>query len=42
MRKLAEKIGMKEEGRRREAILYEGSLVDVIEYGILQNEFLID
>ena len=42
MRKLAEKIGMKKEGRRREAILYGGSLVDVIEYGILQNEFISD
>jgi RimJ/RimL family protein N-acetyltransferase len=39
MQKLAEKIRMKQEGRRRQAILTDGFLVDVIEYGILRDEF---
>ena len=39
MQKLAGKIGMKQEGRRRQAILSAGSWVDIIEYGILRDEF---
>ena len=39
MRKLAERLGMREEGRRREAAFKDGKFVDVIEYGILESEF---
>lgn len=39
MQKLAEKISMKQEGVRRQAILTDGFLVDLIEYGILRDEF---
>ena len=40
MQKLAEKLGMKQEGIRREALYKDGSYRDVIEYGILEHEFL--
>jgi len=39
MQKLALKLGMQEEGRRREAILKLGEFADIIEYGILINEY---
>lgn len=38
--KLAQFLGMKEEGRRREAQFKNGKYVDTIEYGILKSEFL--
>lgn len=39
MRKLATALGMTEEGRRRAAMWSDGQWVDVIEYGILAEEF---
>lgn len=39
MRRLALALGMREEGRRREAAFKAGSFVDVIEYGLLKDEF---
>lgn len=39
MMKVAEKIGMKEEGKRRQAIFIENQYDDVIEFGILKQEF---
>ena len=39
MRKLAERLGMREEGRRRDAAFKDGEFVDVIEYGVLNSEF---
>ncbi|MFZ1075035.1 MAG: GNAT family protein [Minisyncoccia bacterium] len=39
MQKLAIALGMREEGRRREAQFKNGEYVDIIEYGILENEF---
>ena len=38
MRKLASRLGMREEGRRRAGLWKSGSYVDVIEYGILAPE----
>ena len=40
MRKLAEYLGMVEEGRRRQAVYKLGRYVDVIEYGVLRNEYV--
>ena len=40
MKKLALKIGMSEEGRRRKALFLNGQYQDLIEYGILREEFL--
>lgn len=40
MQKLALKLGMVEEGRRRNHLFLEGSWVDAVEYGILRHEFL--
>ena len=40
MKRLASKIGMKEEGRRRKALFLNGRFEDLIEYGILRDEFL--
>lgn len=37
MRKLAEKLGMKEEGRRREALYKNGKYADLIEYGLVRR-----
>lgn len=34
---LANKLGMQEEGRRREAIYKNGSYIDVVEFGILKK-----
>jgi len=39
MQKLAAKLGFKEEGRRREAHFKNGTYTDIIEYGILKDEF---
>jgi len=39
MRKVAEKLGMKEEGRFREAMFLNGEYVDIYEYGILKGKF---
>lgn len=39
MRRIAESLGMREEGVRREAAFSDGSYVDVVEYGLLTNEF---
>lgn len=40
MQKLAIHLGMAQEGRRRSAIFKNGSYQDVIEYGVLRNEYL--
>lgn len=40
MRRLAEKLGMKPEGVRRQAAFKSGRYVDVHEYGVLRDEFL--
>ena len=39
MQKLAAYLGMKEEGRRRQAAFKNGRYIDVIEYGVLREEF---
>lgn len=39
MQKLAARLGMREEGRRRRAVFKGGRYQDVIEYGILRDEF---
>lgn len=39
MIKLAEKIGMSEEGRRRQAIFKKGCYLDILEYGLIANEW---
>lgn len=41
MKKLAAGLGMKEEGVRRKQLFLEGSFVDVVEYGILKEEFRV-
>jgi RimJ/RimL family protein N-acetyltransferase len=40
MNKLAEKLGMQKEGLRRKHLFLEGKWVDMIEYGILKDEFI--
>lgn len=40
MSKLAEYLGMTEEGRRRQAAFKNGCYVDIVEYGILKSEYL--
>jgi len=40
MRKLAECLGMAEEGRRRKAVYKLGRYVDIIEYGMLRSEYV--
>ena len=40
MRKLAEYLGMREEGRRRQAVYKLGHYVDVIEFGVLVTEYM--
>lgn len=37
MQRLALKLGMREEGRRREALLKNGSFADIVEYGLLNT-----
>jgi [ribosomal protein S5]-alanine N-acetyltransferase len=39
MQKLAGYLGMKEEGRRRQAAYKDGEFEDIIEYGVLRSEF---
>jgi len=39
MRGLARALGMKEEGRRRQAVWKDGRYVDVVEFGVLAEEF---
>jgi RimJ/RimL family protein N-acetyltransferase len=39
MARLAVRLGMREEGRRREAVFKGGRWLDVIEFGILSKEF---
>jgi RimJ/RimL family protein N-acetyltransferase len=39
MKKLAQKLHMSEEGRRRQAIFKNGTYLDIIEYGVLNEEF---
>jgi [ribosomal protein S5]-alanine N-acetyltransferase len=39
MVKLAAKLKMKEEGKRREAIYKSGSYLDIHEYGVLRSEY---
>ena len=41
MRKLAKYLGMREEGRRRQAIYKLGRYVDIIEYGVLRDEYVV-
>lgn len=41
MIKLAKKLKMVEEGKRREAIFKSGKYIDIIEYGVLHNEFAV-
>ncbi|RAJ33467.1 GNAT family N-acetyltransferase [Pedobacter cryoconitis] len=38
MQKLAKKIGMIQEGLRRDAIFKQGKYIDIMEFGILSNE----
>lgn len=40
MQRLAQRMGMDEEGRRRMHLFLNGSWQDMIEYGVLRNEFL--
>lgn len=40
MRRIAERLGMRQEGIRREALYLEGKYVDLYEYGVLRDEFL--
>lgn len=40
MRRLAEYLGMKEEGRRREALFKNDRYLDVVDYGVLKPEYL--
>ena len=40
MQKLAAKINMKQEGVRKEAMYKNGEFVDIVEYGVLKNDFL--
>ena len=39
MQKLAEKLNMKKEGVRRQAMYKMGKYIDIIEYGLLRREF---
>jgi RimJ/RimL family protein N-acetyltransferase len=39
MQSLAKHLGMKEEGRRRKAVFRHGKYSDVLEYGVLREEF---
>lgn len=40
MQRIAAALGMREEGRRRDAAFKHGQFVDVVEYGVLREEFL--
>jgi len=39
MQRLALKLGMKLEGRRRDALYFRGKYIDLYEYGVLKGEF---
>lgn len=39
MQRLAHSLGMKEEGRRRKAAFKNGRSIDIIEYGVLRDEY---
>lgn len=39
MQKLALYLNMKEEGRRKEALYKDGEYVDIVEYGLLRQDF---
>lgn len=39
MQKLASSLGMKKEGRRKEALYKSGEYADIIEYGLLRKNF---
>lgn len=39
MRHVAQKVGMRQEGVRREAMFKEGRYLDIVEFGILREEF---
>lgn len=39
MRRIAEKSGMKQEGRKREAFFKKGEHDDILEFGILEREY---
>jgi len=39
MQKMAEKLHMKHEGTRRQAVYENGGYVDVLEYGLLKGKF---
>lgn len=40
MQRVISYMGMKEEGRRRQALFKNGDYVDILEYGILRDEYL--
>lgn len=40
MRRLAEYLGMREEGVRRQAAFKDNAYVDLVEYGVLRSEFV--
>jgi len=39
MQRLAIKLGMKQEGLRRDGLLKNGEFADIVEYGILEDEY---
>lgn len=39
MMRLAEKLGMEQEGIRRQALFLNGDYADIVEYGLLRSEF---
>ena len=41
MQKLALSLGMKQEGTRRDALYKHGRYIDILEYGILAEEFIL-
>jgi len=40
MKKLAEYLAMQVEGQRRQAVFKQNRYVDVIEYGVLRQEYI--
>lgn len=42
MKKLADSLGFKEEGRRKEAVFKAGKFIDVIEYGLLKGSEVVE
>lgn len=41
MQKLAAHMGMQQEGKRRQAIFKQGRYADILEYGLLREEYLL-